>query len=94
MVTVCADTPDEVRKGKSKHNLDALMLSDNDLAAADSLGIRNIGKTSAPRPVPVPTTVLVDQDGIVRWLDQSEHYTQRSDREIVRNALKSHLSID
>ena len=94
MVTVCADSPEEVRKGKGKHGLEALMLSDRSLAAADALGLRNIGAMSAPRPVPVPTSVIVDANGIVLWIDQSEHYTQRSNRDFVRAALREHLGIE
>jgi peroxiredoxin len=94
MVAVSADSPPEVRKGKGRHALEALMLSDKDLAAADALGLRNIGAISAPRPVPVPTSVIVDEKGIVRWIDQSEHYTQRSNREFVRSALREHLGME
>ena len=93
MVTVCADSPEELRKGKGKHGLEAIMLSDKALIATDALGLRNIGAKSAPRPVPVPTSMLVDALRVVLWIDQSEHYTDRSDREFVLSALKEHLGI-
>ena len=92
MVTVCADSPEELREGKGKHGLEAIMLSDKALIATDALGLRNSGAKSAPRPVPVPTSVLVNALGVVLWIDQSEHYTDRSDREFVLSALKKHLS--
>ena len=91
MVTVCADSPEELRKGKGKHGLEAIMLSDKELLATDALGLRNIGAMSAPRPVAVPTSVLVDAQGVVLWIDQSEHYTDRSDRDFVMSALNEHL---
>lgn len=72
MVAVCADSPEEVRKGKGKHGLEALMLSDRSLAAADALELRNIGAMSAPRPVPVPTSVIVDANG-ERWTQPTVH---------------------
>ena len=93
MVTVCADSPAELRKGKTKHALEATMLSDKELIATDALGLRNIGAMSAPRPVPVPTSILVDAQGIVRWLDQARHYTDRSDRDVIMAALREHLDI-
>jgi peroxiredoxin len=93
MVTVCADSPEELRKGKGKHGLEAIMLSDKALIATDALGLRNIGAMSAPRAVPVPTSILVDAQGIVRWVDQSEHYTDRSNRDVVMSALYEHLGI-
>jgi peroxiredoxin len=80
MVAVCADSPEELRKGKGKHGLEAVMLSDKALIATDALGLRNIGAMIAPRavPVPVPISILVDAQGIVRWVDQSKHYTDHS----------------
>lgn len=94
MLTISADSPAEVRKGKGKHGLEAIMLSDKQLVATDAFGLRNVGAKSAPRPVPVPTTVLVDAEGIVRWIDQSEHYTDRSDRGLVMAALREHLGTE
>jgi peroxiredoxin len=78
MVAVCADSPEELRKGKGKLGLEAIMLSDKALIVTDALGLRNIGAMSTPRAVPVPTSILVDVQGIVRWVDQSKHYTDHS----------------
>jgi len=36
----------------------------------------------------VPTSLLVERDGRVVWLDQSADYTQRSAPEVVRVALE------
>lgn len=67
------------------------MLSDKKLIATDALGLRNIGVPVSPRPVPVPTSILVDAQGVVLWIDQSKHYTDRSDRDFVLSALNEHL---
>ncbi len=71
------------------------MLSDRNATVIDQLGIRNRGFHSgipggAPA-LPIPTTVLVDASGIVRWIDQSENYQRRSDPDRVLGALKQHL---
>ena len=71
------------------------MLSDRDLAVTDRFGLRNRGfhsgiPGSAPA-LPVPTTILADATGTVRWIDQAENYQRRSDPERVRQALKSEL---
>lgn len=42
-------------------------------------------------PLPIPTTILVDADGIVRWIDQAEDYMRRSDPERVLAAIRTHL---
>ena len=93
IVTVCSDTPEQIRKGRTKHGLRAVMLADPELAITDRFGLRN-PKNFAPKPgliVPlaIPTTILVDAGGIVRWIDQSTDYQVRSDPERVRTAIRA-----
>jgi hypothetical protein len=40
-------------------------------------------------PLPIPTTILVDADGTVRWIDQSDDYQRRSDPERVLGAIRA-----
>ena len=42
-------------------------------------------------PLPIPTTILVDADGIVRWIDQATDYMRRSDPERVLAAIRAAL---
>jgi hypothetical protein len=42
--------------------------------------------------LPVPTTILADADGVVRWIDQSENYQRRSEPGYVLAALEQHLA--
>lgn len=72
------------------------MLSDRDLSVTDAFGLRNQGFHSAPpaddaEALPVPTTLLIDREGKVLWMDQSENYQRRSAPDIVRAALQAHL---
>jgi peroxiredoxin len=95
VVAVCAEAADEIRKGRVKHGLAATMLPDPALAITDLYGLRN-PKNFAPRPgvvvpLPIPTTILVDASGVVRWIDQSADYMRRSDPEVVRAALGAAL---
>ena len=95
IVTVCTDTPAKIRAGHAKHKLGAVMLSDPELEVTDRFGLRNRGFHSgvpggAPA-LPVPTSILVDANGVVRWIDQSENYQRRSDPDYVLGALKEHL---
>jgi len=89
VLTVCTDTPAQIRAGHRKHKLGAIMLADPNLAVTDLYGLRNqLIQTGPPgRPQPVPTTLLADETGTVVWMDQSENYQQRSDPEKVRAAL-------
>ncbi len=95
IVTVSSDTPDEIRAGRRKHGLQAIMLSDRDLAVTDLFGLRNQGFHSGmpggAKALPVPTSVLTDDKGTVLWLDQSENYQRRSDPEVVLGALRQYL---
>jgi hypothetical protein len=69
------------------------MLADPDLAVTDCYGLRNQKIQSGPpgRPQPVPTSILADADGVVRWIDQSETYQRRSNPDYVLAALREHL---
>ena len=94
-MTMCADTPEAIRAGMKKHGCQAIMLADPETKVIEELGIRNQGVHSGmpggPR-LPIPTTVLVDAAGVVRWIDQSENYQQRSDPDTVLAALQAHLA--
>ena len=98
ILTVSTDTPSELAKGHGKHRLGATMLSDRDLDVTDRFGLRNAGLHSGPPPpiaakaLPVPTSLLVDGDGRVLWMDQSENYQRRSDPDYVLAALREHLA--
>lgn len=67
------------------------MLADPALAVIDRFGYRNRNFNNFKFPgrpgLPVPTTLLVERDGRVVWLDQAKDYTQRSAPEVVRAAL-------
>ncbi len=95
IVTISTDKPEEIKAQRAKHGLQAIMLSDRDLAVTDKFGLRNRGRHSgipgAAPALPVPTSILVDGDGVVVWLDQSENYQRRSDPDYVLGALREHL---
>jgi peroxiredoxin len=99
IVTVSTDTPEEIRAGRAKHGCRAVMLSDADLAATDLYNLRNprnfapgVGRALPQiRPLPIPTTLLVDAKGIVRWIDQAADYQVRSDPGRVLAAIRANL---
>jgi peroxiredoxin len=94
IVTVCTDTPEEIRKGHPKHGARAVMLSDPELEITDRYNLRN-ERNLTPRGItamPIPTTILVDAGGIVRWIDQTEDYQLRSHPERVLRAIEGNLA--
>jgi peroxiredoxin len=95
IVTICADTPEQVARGRRKHGLEAVMLSDADLAVTDRFNLRH-ERGFAPKPgvivsLPIPTTILVDASGVVRWIDQSADYQVRSHPDRVRAAVEASI---
>ena len=94
VVTVCTDTPAQIRSGHRKHKLDAVMVADPELEVTDLYGLRNQLIQSGPpgRPQPVPTSVLADATGRIVWMDQSANYQQRSDPATIAAALEKHLT--
>ena len=96
VVTVSTDHPEEIRAERDAHGLQAHMLSDPDLEVTDAFGLRNTSFHSAPpgddtEALPVPTSLLVDAEGKVLWMDQAENYQRRSGPEVVLAAMRTHL---
>ncbi len=72
------------------------MLSDRTLGVTDAFGLRNQGFHSGnPRDeieaLPIPTSLLIDADGKVLWIEVSENYQRRSGPEVVLAAMQDHL---
>ena len=88
------DRPSQIKEGMSKHGLVSTQLSDPDLVVTDKFNLRN-PKNISPRGLgglPIPTTILVDADGKVRWIDQTDDYMLRSEPERVLAAIWENLS--
>jgi peroxiredoxin len=95
IVAVCADSAEKIRQGRARHGLQGVLVPDPHLEITDLYNLRN-PRNFAPQPgivvpLPIPTTLLVDAAGIVRWIDQSTDYMRRSDPERVLAAIREHL---
>ncbi len=96
VLTVSTDHPEEIREGRRVHGLQAVMLSDRTLEVTDAFGLRNQGDHSGMpddpiEALPVPTSLLVDANGKVLWMDVAENYQRRTKPEVVLAALQEHL---
>ena len=95
LVTISPETPERLTRGHGRHNLTATMLSDRNLEITDLFGLRNQGFHSGPPQgvpgLPVPISLLVDEQGKVLWTDTSENYQQRSGPDTVLAALTAHI---
>ena len=97
MLTISTDYPEEIKQRRGAHRLNATMLSDRDLRVTDAFGLRNQLTHSGPtgedaaEALPVPTTMLVDENGKVLWLEHADNYQWRSGPEVVLAAIQAHL---
>ena len=96
VITVSVDLPEVIAEKRHLHGLQAIMLSDQQLAVTDAFGLRNQGVPSAPgsepaKALPVPATLLIDREGTVLWRDLSEDYQRRSDPSVVLAAMQAHF---
>lgn len=62
------------------------ILSDPDHAVIDRYGIFN-DQEARGRPVPHPTTLIIDREGVVRWRVTETDYTLRPENEEILAAL-------
>jgi peroxiredoxin len=93
LVAISADTPERIRAGRAKHGAKATLLADPELAVTEQFGLVN-RKGLAPgglRRLPIPTTLLVDAGGVVRWIDQAADYQVRSHPDRVLAAIRRTL---
>ncbi len=54
----------------------------------DGLGIRHLGGRNDGADIAYPTAVLVDGDGVVRWIFQSDTYRDRARAEEIFGAVE------
>lgn len=93
LVAISADTPEQIRAGRARHGAQVTLLADPELAVTTQYGLLNHRglAPSGVRRLPIPTTILVDADGIVRWIDQATDYQVRSHPDRVRAAIRRTL---
>ena len=93
LVAISADTPEQIRAGRAKHGARVTLLADPALAVTTQYGLvnRTSPTPSGLRRLPIPTTILVDADGVVRWVDQATDYQVRSHPERVLEAIRRTL---
>jgi len=98
-VSMVAVSPDDVAQAarlRSKNQLGITLLTDDDFQLTNMYKVRQerlLAAAGLPvRPRVIPTTFLIDSDGVVRWIDQAEDYRIRSDIDRVMAAVKLGLA--
>jgi peroxiredoxin len=93
LVAISEDTPEKIRAGRAKHGARVTLLADPELVVTARYGLVNEKgmSPSGRRRLPIPTTILVDAAGVVRWIDQAADYQVRSHPSRVLDAIRRTL---
>lgn len=79
LLAVSVDPPAASEALRRRLDCDFTFLSDTQGKVLDLLGIRHRGgRTADGSDVAYPTQILVDREGIVRWIYESENYRVRA----------------
>ena len=81
------DPPAASRRLKQRLKSRFNFLADQQGALLDALGIRHRGGRNDGVDIAYPTAVLVDADGVVRWIFQSGSYRERARAEQIFEAI-------
>jgi len=85
---VSVDPPAASRRLRERLNSRFTFLSDGEGVLLDRLGIRHRGGRNDGVDIAYPTAVLVDADGVVRWIFQSDSYRERARAEEIFAAIE------
>ena len=104
VIALSKDTPEIARTHRERDGLNFTLLCDPDLAIIERFGLLHegavefrtfflaghfpLGWPTGFKRMAIPTTLLLDEKGIVRWIDQADDYRLRGDRTRTENALK------
>ncbi len=87
LYAVSVDPPDVSRRLRDHLEVQFTFLADTESALLDALGIRHHSGGADGKDIAFPTAVLVDGEGIVRWIYQSDTYRERARPEQILAAM-------
>jgi peroxiredoxin len=96
-VAVSPDTVDELQGLQRKRNWNITLVADPALEVIRLYGLQN--RNFAPRRGPfrelaIPTTILIDSDGRVIWIEQTSDFRVRSQAEQVLTQIRPILATE
>jgi peroxiredoxin len=88
LFAVSVDPPAASRRLRDRLNSRFTFLADQEGVLLDELGIRHQAGRNDGVDIAYPTAVLVDADGVVRWIFQSDSYGERARAEEIFAAIE------
>lgn len=85
---VSIDSPEVNRPLRERVGADYTFLSDPDATVLDKLNIRHHTPNPSGKDIAIPTQILVDKAGIVRWIYQPSNYRIRARPETLLSVLQ------
>jgi peroxiredoxin len=95
LVAISSDRVDELQVFKQKHNWAITLLADPSLAVHRLFNVqhRNFTPKHGPfRELAIPTTILIDADGRIAWLEQATDFRVRPQADVVLAKTRSLLA--
>ena len=105
VIALSKDPPETARAHRERDGLRFTLLTDPDLEIIERFGLLHegavefrtfflaghfpLGWPTGFKQMAIPTTLLLDEQGIVRWIDQADDYRLRGDRARTENALRT-----
>lgn len=88
------DAPEESQKLAERFVVEMQFLSDSGGKVLDLYNVRHDGAltTHGFASIAIPTNILVDRDGIVRWIWQSPNYRVRLTEEEIVQAVRANAA--
>jgi peroxiredoxin len=97
LVAVSPDTVDELKRLQHRRHWNITLLADPSAEVIRLYGVQN--RNFAPRRGPfrelaIPTTILIDAAGKVRWMEQTGDFRVRSQAEQILDQIRPLLSTE
>ncbi|GBE23954.1 MAG TPA: redoxin domain-containing protein [Actinobacteria bacterium] len=102
-IAISKDSVEDAAAHKRRDNLSFALLSDPDLEVIGQYGLVHragfefvtrfvfglaLGYPVGFKQMAIPTSLLIDESGTVRWIDQAEDYRLRGDESRIEHALR------
>ncbi len=89
ILAVSVDPPERSQRLAEGLKLSYRFLSDRNLEVIRRYGLEHAGAGRGGQDIARPTTIIVDKQGVIRWMSLPDHYTIRPDPQEIVATVKS-----
>lgn len=94
ILAISVDAPEESQALSERFGVDLVFLSDRDRKVIDAYNVRHDRAitTHGFDSIAIPTNLLIDREGIIRWIWQSPNYRVRLPEDEIVAAVEAHAT--